>query len=1208
MPEFSGCFAPHLEMLRYPTYIAAILTFLPCLLHAQGGDLLVNGGFEQGATGWDGWGSLVRVEQGGAAEGEAYAHFQDVAGIEQGPVAVRPGTAYVLSLWVRIDAMSGSDWGGIRVAVSEFDWSFTHEVPSITPLTHTVGRWHRVVLRFTSRTGMIRVHPGFFGGKGWVVSFSMDGFSLMEDAAANIPPVIDNVEVMPGEGAAPLVVRFSIEASDADGSIQHVHVEPGDGSIIGGEFSFTHTFETPGAYIARFTVVDDEGATDTASRRIVVTGDGKVPLRIVHPIAEGDTAFVTGSVAQPILGWCGEVVDEVFWINTRNMRSGFAEVKRDTFFIDSVPLLPGGNTIEVQAMTRDGAPALLRLRVECRPPGFTGPRIENLEADATTVSRHQRLTMRFDVVTVAENPFLPFDDQLPHGLDAGSGISIDVVWSNGSRELRMPAMYSMEGIRQGDRLLPTGRLRWEARMAFTEAGEWTSFLIARDARGETRTIGPGVRVLADSVRSAQARVSLDDNRYFESGDGRSLFLLGYNTAVSTAGDTDEELRDWTRNGVNFGRFWLSPVSPFSESWSVWATHHTMANNGYMPPPLLRPQRFNGGDFAWRIAAPAVDNVNTPAMFRGFWDGGIVVKADTRYRILARVRTSNMRGVGGVRLKRGGWLGTDVVRAGVGEAIGPAVRGAHPWFWLVADITTGATQTTLGNLYLVLEDCEGEAWLDQLTLQEIHADGTVGDNMLSKWCANSHYRMDPLRCMEADYMIAQAHDAGVMYKVVIHEKDDYICNHIDRSGLATERRQSFADDGNAKLRRLYEYYWRHLIARWGYASSVHSWELVNEAAPGAMPDLLNSCARFFDTHGPTPRMVSTSFWSEWLPKYWKETEADYADIHAYVMTTGWIDTITIDGVLYDRAALKGDAAAAVYAYAVTTGLDPLRDAPVIHGEIDLDRPGDQAPDPALARDSSGIWLHNFNWAHIAHGGGTALIWNTDNIQRHKLHRRYRGMRAFMKDIPLARGGYGPLRTGDLPAGVRVWGQAHVSGSAAHMWIQNTGHTWSRVVERGDPPSVNAVVELRGFQSRPVQVEWWDSWAEDTAAFRIDTVLVNASGVLPLRVDDLVRDVAVKVHPVNVAPTSLEERLASPIRMCFSPQPVSDRLVVHLTGNTDHPMTVLLTSILGRQCFQQHYDAGISDGLLVLDVHHLPPGWYILVIRAKTGIIHGSFVKH
>ncbi|MBK7807320.1 MAG: PQQ-like beta-propeller repeat protein [Saprospiraceae bacterium] len=291
-------------------------------------------------------------------------------------------------------------------------------------------------------------------------------------------------------------------------------------------------------------------------------------------------------------------------------------------------------------------------------------------------------------------------------------------------------------------------------------------------------------------------------------------------------------------------------------------------------------------------------------------------------------------------------------------------------------------------------------------------------------------------------------------------------------------------------------------------------MVNEGAPGSYPNLTDDLSDYFKTKGPYPRMTSTSFWSNWVPEYWADSKSAYADIHAYIMTTGWIDTITIDGTLYNRDALKNDAAAAIYAYSTRVGSDPTRNKPVILGETDLDMPGDQSPDPLLSSDTMGIWLHNFNWGHINHGGIQSIIWNSDNIRNNHLYYRYRGYRHFMKDIPLHIGQYQKLQVQNSNQNIRIWGQKQTSGNGAHMWVQNRNHTWKNVVLNGNPAPQSGTISISGLTPGPMIMERWNSWAEDTLAHLKDTIIVNSTGVFQFTIENLIQDLAFKFYNENV----------------------------------------------------------------------------------------------
>jgi len=182
--------------------------------------------------------------------------------------------------------------------------------------------------------------------------------------------------------------------------------------------------------------------------------------------------------------------------------------------------------------------------------------------------------------------------------------------------LASPAAAQYE--RAGDRLRPTGELRWTVRMSFVEPSIHTCRLRARDARGGTEIDGPVVDVAA-SDHPGFLRASASDNRYFEYDDGSPFFPLGDSTGIGQPDETEEEIAIWSAYGINFTRMWLSSRSPFSDPRSSWATHHAMPDNGYLPPSLrTSEERFEEGDFSWKIAAPARIHAKVVIPEKGDW--------------------------------------------------------------------------------------------------------------------------------------------------------------------------------------------------------------------------------------------------------------------------------------------------------------------------------------------------------------------------------------------------------------------------------------------------------------------------------------------------------------------------------------------------------------------------------------------------------------
>ena len=86
---------------------------------------------------------------------------------------------------------------------------------------------------------------------------------------SNQPPQV-SISASPTSGSAPLNVNFSANASDPDGSIASLNWDFGDGQTSN-LATVLHTYQTVGTFTAHFTVMDNLGASATASVVISVT-------------------------------------------------------------------------------------------------------------------------------------------------------------------------------------------------------------------------------------------------------------------------------------------------------------------------------------------------------------------------------------------------------------------------------------------------------------------------------------------------------------------------------------------------------------------------------------------------------------------------------------------------------------------------------------------------------------------------------------------------------------------------------------------------------------------------------------------------------------------------------------------------------------------------------------------------------------------------
>jgi len=94
----------------------------------------------------------------------------------------------------------------------------------------------------------------------------------------NQPPVAV-IDAPPGGVANQLLSFSGINSSDPDGEIKSYRWDYGDGEAA--EFTFpraTHRYASPGSYTVQLTVVDNEGATGTASQMVEISAEQMISL------------------------------------------------------------------------------------------------------------------------------------------------------------------------------------------------------------------------------------------------------------------------------------------------------------------------------------------------------------------------------------------------------------------------------------------------------------------------------------------------------------------------------------------------------------------------------------------------------------------------------------------------------------------------------------------------------------------------------------------------------------------------------------------------------------------------------------------------------------------------------------------------------------------------------------------------------------------
>ncbi|MDW8395418.1 MAG: DUF5060 domain-containing protein [Anaerolineae bacterium] len=590
------------------------------------------------------------------------------------------------------------------------------------------------------------------------------------------------------------------------------------------------------------------------------------------------------------------------------------------------------------------ASALCLTALVATPPAMAqgGLSIVNLQANTSTVGQYEKFELTFDINgSVATNPYFPYDPTPPPGVPAGVGITVEAVFTHlsSSTVLTQPGFlyqpYERRCVSGGtfvatcppngeEWLYPIGAPKWTVRFAPQQLGEWRYVVRARDASGSAQSSVGTFTVVPSTLPHNHGfiRIAQADPGYFEYSDGTPFIGVGHGEGFRGwryTYDADEAIARLASGRVNFIRTWMSGSSIYMAPWNPWYSHHLPGEGGYFNPTSLTYTHAYSGNLVslrlWDYPDPGVDNRRNPCMFNGF-DTGVAVRPNTTYRLQVRLRLIGVTGPRrsgypyGFTVRRGGWLGEDCSdperTSSNSTVLLPHVTSTTGWTVVSSTFTTDANTYYLDNFYLILDNTTGgDAYIDEVSLREVVDGVPSGPEVLRKGRFAYHLYFDPYASWQWDYFLDRAAEHGITVRPVVLEKNDWIANHLDANGNPVGSyyeldNNRFYAAPNTAVRRFHEYYWRYLIARWGYSRGVHSWELINEGDPynGNHYAMADAFGRFMRQHNPHRQLTTTSHWHSFpMIEFWANPQydgVDYADIHEYACCgnryAGWAGTI------------------------------------------------------------------------------------------------------------------------------------------------------------------------------------------------------------------------------------------------------------------------------------------------------------------------------
>jgi len=1056
-----------------------------------------NGDFENGASPWQSL-TAAELKPAAARSGSVGWHMTAAKSIRQEWIDVVPGRTYALTGWFKWNAMSDSDWGYARFEVAD------HGQIAFLDEKYEQNQWTKLAITFQAETTGVQINIGVFGPEP-TVDMMFDDIRFFEKTS-NAAPTL-SINGSPLSGAAPLTVQFSAAADDADGAVAQYIWDFGDGSQSG-LTAPSHTYLQRGTYIASLTVIDNDGAAATRSVTVQVTDAASPTLTITAPTNGG--TYSTGQSAVTLSGAvqaaAGLNITGLAWdnVNTDEARVvSIAAANSVNWSAGPIPLKPGKNEILMTARDANGGIGTARLVVTRSASGPVIAQLRGPNGQASppgSVPVYEKYEARFDVDTVADNPFFRYDAAPPPGVPAGAGVTVEgVITTPSGRTVRQPAFFTRDVTQSGQKYVETPVSYWAVRYSPQEPGAHTVRLSARDASGATE-IAAGGFTATPPQKKGFIGVSAADKRYFSYSNGDLYFPVGPAWGLDYAA--------YNNTGMNFERVWMGGSGIYSTNWGRWNSSAEEHGNEGRMSPLNHREKYPGHDLSYYVTWRAGRRV-----FIGTWGDDAssgIMKANRDYLVKIRFKTQNMQGPANPSLPYGFFVKTDglgLFPQG-GETVDQAVERELPAFRNVPSLvppvnknlgwhtSVAVARVTQDQAYfsLYLDNLvSGEVYVDQFSVREILSDGSLGGEIIRNSKSDMHTYAEARPAAFIDWQLQTAGANGVAIKYVVQDKNDWVPNHLTVYGNWSDAGDGYYQPAGTKSAWLQEQWWRYLIARYGHSTALHSWELNNEGSPDSAGHYWKTqeFSRYMHQNDGHPHLANTSFWCCWRPDFWGNRslypDVDHADIHEYA------EVLDMAGYIINLAA---------------TTFNPAVNQPIILAENGINGPSYDR----LRSANPGVWYHNMLWAQLTAGSGVSApnYWHPEHMTGFDKRVVAKPFADFINSLDIQQGGYVDAAPVSNNANIRPVGQKHLAKGKAHLWIQNKNRTWKNVMDNpGAVGSPSGNVTVRMSPNRSYTVRWVSTATGQETS--VETRASDGAGDIVLPVSSLSTDVAVKIAP-------------------------------------------------------------------------------------------------
>lgn len=763
-------------------------------------------------------------------------------------------------------------------------------------------------------------------------------------------------------------------------------------------------------------------------------------------------------------------------------------------------LKPGTNEILLTATDETGAVGTKRLWITRR---IAGPTISNIRANTQTPRVYERYELTFDVETAADYPLFMYDPQPPPGAERYSGVTVEgVIITPSGKTVTHPAFYNEEAVWRNDRYVLTGESNWKLRIAPLEPGAHRVSLRVTDAAG-TQTVDAGTFDAQSAISRGFIGVAQADPRYFQFSSGDLYWPVGM-TWAGTSGMSPDGV-DLSNTVLNYDRPWMGGTGAYSTNWARWINLTEVYGNEGFGSHLSFTEHDPSSELSQHLHA---DRGGFRIWLSCWLDSPFCadVRAGRTYQVKLRAKTTGLSGPAnpdapfGLTVRNHGWIGFEQPAVFSGllrdePAWIPHIWQDTDWHTVVATITA---QSDDDDFSIYLDNVlSGEAFVDEFSVREVLPGGGLGPELIRNARADMHTYVEQRPMAFWDQQMRAGEQNEIYLRLVVHDKNDWIQNHLDAAaGLFVEEGDGYYQPEHSKATWLQKQWWRYLVARLGYSTTVFAWELNNEGPPddgtgthARHAQLFGRWMRELDAH---PHLAGTSFWCCWEPGFWGDhqnfPDVAFADIHDYGSPVDMVAWYLVDALPAIQSQIG---------------------RPVVRAETGI-IDSDQYPDlsDSLRQPNPGIWYHNLLWSQLHYSSMFDIgYWFPEHISGFRREDHARPFYSFVHDLEVHRGGYWDIEAVSSSDQLRVLGQKNVQAGLAHGWVHHRSHTWKNVMDNGLPPPVSAVVTFHMNPNARYIVVWYDTYSGESLP--AETITSDSSGLVTLEVRNLVRDAAFKL---------------------------------------------------------------------------------------------------